>query len=257
MSTAIPPVPAEAAPAPGLSEPQRILNAYFAPAKTFEDIRRNQSWWIPWLLISIAAAAFFFTVEKKVGFDTIVRQQIAHGPEFAQRAMEQLPPEQREKAINQRIAGSRIIYLYFSWAITLISGLILAALLMGAFNFILEADIPFKNALSVTFHALLVRVLAALIGILVLFKGVDPEGFDIQNPIATNLGVLLDPNTSNKFLYHLLSGIDIFTIWLIILLGMGFAIQSRKKKKMSTGTGITTVAVIYGIFLLVRAALPF
>ncbi|MGC2741826.1 MAG: hypothetical protein WA672_01470, partial [Candidatus Angelobacter sp.] len=52
---------------PGLSEPQRLVNTFIAPSKTFTDIRRNASWWVPFLLISIFSISFFVMIDKKVG----------------------------------------------------------------------------------------------------------------------------------------------------------------------------------------------
>jgi hypothetical protein len=239
---------------PGLSESQRILNVFFAPSKTFEDIRRNASWWVPWLLGSIISTCFFLTVDKKIGFETVVNNQMAQAPEFVKRAMERVPPEQQRQSMQRQILGQRIGTLYLGWLFYLIFSVVLAALMMFVFNFILEAGIPFKNALATWFYASLPRaVLFALLGIVVLLIGVDPSGFDLGNPIAANLAAFLDPATSSKFLYRLLGGIDIFAIWAVVLLGMGFARQSRKK--MSAATGITTVAVLYGIYVLGRAGL--
>ena len=58
---------------PFLSEPQRIVNTYVAPGKTFADIRRNASWWAPWVLISIFSWLLVFTVDKKVGYEQVTQ----------------------------------------------------------------------------------------------------------------------------------------------------------------------------------------
>ncbi|HKE33405.1 MAG TPA: hypothetical protein VKD65_16855, partial [Candidatus Angelobacter sp.] len=64
MSTALPSMPT---PTPaGLSEPQRIVNTFVAPSKAFEDIRRNTSWWLPWLIVGIFAAVSFALFLKKI-----------------------------------------------------------------------------------------------------------------------------------------------------------------------------------------------
>jgi hypothetical protein len=39
-------------PAP-LSEPQRLVDVFIAPSKTFTDLRRNASWWAPFLITAI------------------------------------------------------------------------------------------------------------------------------------------------------------------------------------------------------------
>jgi hypothetical protein len=257
MSAAVPPIPSETA-VPHLSEIQRLANIFtFSPSQTFADIRRNPSWWAPFLLVALGLIAFFITVDKKVGFDVIARKANEHLPEFVQKTMEQMPAAERQKARERQIAGQRFGTLYLGWVFHLIGGLITAALLMWFFNFVLEAEVRFKNALSVVFYAWLPKLVFCLLAIAVLLKGVDPEGFDLANPVTTNLAFLLDPNSSSRFLYHLLTGIDVLAIWEVCLMGMGFSMQSVKKKGISTATGITTVAVMYGIFLLGRAALPF
>jgi hypothetical protein len=48
-------------PAP-LSEGARLVNTFIAPSKTFTDLGRNASWWAPFILISVAALAFFVVV---------------------------------------------------------------------------------------------------------------------------------------------------------------------------------------------------
>lgn len=252
MSTPIPPMPTEATPA-GLSEPQRLANAFVAPSKTFEDIRRNSSWWVPWLLGSIIAAAFFFTVDKKIGFETIAKNQMERAGGFAQRAMERLTPEERAQALHRQAVGQRIGSMYFSWLISLLISAVGAAVLMAIFNFVLEANIPFRQALATFFYATLPRSLSLLLGILVLLIGVDASAYDLSNPVASNLGAFLDPATSGKFLFHLAAFIDVFGIWTVILLGMGFAKQS--KKKISSATGITAVGILFAILALGFAAL--
>ena len=252
MSTAVPPIPIEAAPA-RLSEPQRIANAFFAPSRTFQDIRHNASWWVPWLLGSIIAAAFFFTVDKKIGFETIAKNQMENAGGFAQRAMERLTPEQRSQALHRQAIGQRVGTLYFSWLVSLLFSMLIAVVLMAVFNFLLEANIPFRQALATVFYANLPRSLSLILGIVVLLIGVDSAAYDLGNPVASNLAAFLDPATFGKFLYRLGTFIDVFSIWTVILLGMGFAKQS--KKKISTTTGIMTVAILFMICALGFAGL--
>ncbi len=254
MSSGASPIASEATPQP-LSQGGRVLNAFFSPAKTFADIRRSHSWWAPFLLISLAASAFVVTVDKKVGFDVIAAKAMDRMPEFMKNAMQQVPPEQRQARLERQLAGQRFFGTYLSWISVLISGLIVAALVMVAFNFVLEAGVPFNKSLAVVFYAWLPKVVYCLLAIAVMLKGVDPDGFEIENPVTTNLAFLLDPSTSSRFLYHLLSGIDVIAAWEVCLMGMGFAMVANKK--ITTASGITTVAVMYGIYLLIRSVLPF
>src|SRR5689334_18289507 len=105
MSTQ-PPFPAPAEPAapsaqPGLSQMARIINTFVAPRKTFADIRRSASWWAPWLIFSLFLTAFTFTVGKKVGYEAVVNNLVAHSS-LMQRAVDSMTPEQRQTFIAKQ-----------------------------------------------------------------------------------------------------------------------------------------------------------
>jgi hypothetical protein len=48
--------------------------------------------------------------------------------------------------------------------------------------------------------------------------------------------------------------LDVITIWVIILMGIGFKLNSAKPK-LSNGTAITTVFILYMIWRLIQSAL--
>src|SRR5437879_3670736 len=103
MSTPQPPFSAPAEPSapadqtaqPGLSQVARVINTFIAPSKTFLDIRRSASWWLPWLLGTLSVMAFLYTVEKKVGYDAIINSRFAHAS-FLQKTLDRLTPEQKQ-----------------------------------------------------------------------------------------------------------------------------------------------------------------
>jgi hypothetical protein len=69
--------PPQSSPEPApLSEGQRIAYTFFAPSKTFTDLRRNASWWGPFVLIVIVSFLFCYTVDQKVGFRKVTENII-------------------------------------------------------------------------------------------------------------------------------------------------------------------------------------
>lgn len=239
---------------PPLSEPARIINTFVAPSKTFIDIRRNASWWVPWLLGTIIFMGFIYTVEKKVGWEAVVNYRLTHAS-FMQRIMSQMPPEQKQAMIDRQVAGGPR-QLYTTPIFGLLFYLVVAALLMATFNFGFGSKIKFKTALAVLSYGWLPRIITAIVSMIVLAVGVEPEGFDMENPIATHLGVLLGSNTDSRYLYHLLTSIDVISIWWVCLVGLGFALVSERK--ISKGAAITAVAAWYVVGVLLRVAItPF
>ena len=93
-----PPLPASAPEPAGLSEGARIVDTFIAPSKTFTDIRRNASWWGPWVLISIFSLIFIYAMSSKVGFEQISKNQIAHSKRADQ--FDKLPADQQAQQLK-------------------------------------------------------------------------------------------------------------------------------------------------------------
>ena len=230
---------------PGLSEPARIINTFIAPGKTFEDIKRKSSWWVPFVLSSVFAIAFFVTIDKKVGFDQVTRDMMSHNSQIQQQT-----PEQQERTI----ALVSTITKYSGYAaplFVLLYGLVIAAVLLATFNFALQAEVTFGRSLAIVFYSWLPGIVASTLGIISLMIG-NPDNFHLQNPVATNPAYFLDQATTSKFLYAFLTAFDVITLWTVVLMGIGFAVNS--KKKLSTSTAIMVVAGWFFLAKLIAAA---
>jgi hypothetical protein len=214
--------PAETGPA--LSEVTRLVDTFVAPAKTFSDIRRCSRWWLPFLVSVLVSYVFVYAVEQKVGWDQVVTNVVKQTPKQQERfaAME---PMQAAEA-RQTMANS---YRYFSWGfplLTLIVASLSAAVLLATVNFGFGGEATFGRMFAVWMYGTLPLAIKGLLGALVLFAGMSPEQFNLQNAAGTNVGYYL-PSDMNKGLITLASSIDIFTIWTVVLLIIGCSIVAR------------------------------
>jgi hypothetical protein len=235
---------------PGLSEPQRLLNVFIAPRKTFEDLKRKPSWWVPWLVTAIFILIFGVVAVQKIDMVQFLQREIDKSPS-AQRRMEQLTPEQRERGLAIQATGTKVVF-YIYPLFTLIGGLIIAAVLMAVFNFLLGAEVPFQRAMAVVFYTYVPLIISTILLTLSVLFSSDPNTIDLTNPMPTNPGFFMDPQ-GNKFIYAIVSSLDIFSIWVVTLLGLGFASASSNRKP-SVSTGITTMFIVFAIFVFGRAA---
>ena len=105
MNDAVASVPPDDKP---LTEVERVVDTFVAPSKTFTDIRRNASWWVPWLLMSVFGLAMVFVVDKKLGMDTAYENQLRLSPKQMDK-IDQLPPDQ--KATQMRIGATITRYI--------------------------------------------------------------------------------------------------------------------------------------------------
>lgn len=230
-------------PAP-LSEGQRLINIFFAPSKTCTDLRRNASWWAPFLIIAIVALLFVYVVDQKVGFQKVSENMIQLQPKQADR-IDRLPADQRQKVMQQQATVTRIISYAFPM-IALVFYAIFAAVLFATLKFGASADLKYKTLFALIVYTRLPQLLATLLAIVSLLAGVSGDGFNLENPAATNPGYFVAPDGS-AVLRALLTPLDIFTLWTLALTAIGITCISRVKRG-------TAFAVVFGWFAVVVLA---
>jgi hypothetical protein len=211
----------------GLSQGERLIDTFVAPSKTFTDILRSTSWWLPLIVLFLGSLLFSYSIDKKVGFDAVAQQQLEKMP--AQEAqVDAMAPADKARVIHQRAAGTKFTTYGFVVVILIIVA-IHALLLWASFNFGLGAKTTFPQVFAVIMYAGLPKIFISLIGSILLFAGVGIDGFDVQNPAGTNIGYFL----SGPALRAAGGFFDIFGLWSLALLIIGMAIISRKSTMQS------------------------
>jgi len=241
-STPAPPSTSEPAP---LSEVARLIDVFIAPTKTFTDLRRSAMWWAPFLILVIGSIAFTHAVDRNIGFRKVVDNQIQMSPKAAER-LDRLSPEDRDKQIEARVVGTR----YFSYGygvFILIWNVAVALILFATFKLVAGADLKAKTSIAIVMYASLPLVLRTILAIASILAGVNADSFNIQNPVATNLGYFLDPNSS-RFLYGLGTAVDVFMIWSLVLTAIGFTCVSKLKRS-------TALLGVFGWYVVVFVGL--
>ncbi|HUI85382.1 MAG TPA: YIP1 family protein [Candidatus Binatia bacterium] len=240
MSSAAPAVPpTEEQP---LSEAQRIVDTFVAPTKTFTDLRRSANWLMPWLLMAIASIAMVAVVDRKLGMEKVVENQLALQPKQAAQ-LDKLSPEQRASQMQTIIKFNYVVAYGYPVMIIVILAVV-AGVLLASFNFGLGAELRFNQCVAVCMYASLPFIPKALIAIVAVALG-GAEGFTFQNPVASNLSGLVDP--SSHFLYTLATSLDLFTIWTLVLSGIGFSSLTRLRRG-------TCMGVVFGWWAIVVLA---
>ena len=215
--------------APGLSQWQRITNAFTAPSKTFQDIKLgHKSWWLPFIIYVVLGFAFYGVVNAKVGMRQVSENQIKLSPK-AEEQMAALTPEQREQRMNISVKFTQGIFLA-SPIFLLAMGAVISAVMLGTINFGFGGRAKFGSVFAVWMYAMLPSCIKTILGIVVLYAGTAPESFNIKNFAPTNIGAFLSPTDMNPGLYSFLTSIDVITIWTLVLVGIGTAMVAGVKR---------------------------
>jgi hypothetical protein len=211
----------------GLSQIERVIDTFTAPSKTFEDIRRSTSWWLPWLLAVIVGLGFTFAVQQKVGWAQVYDNVLHQSPKQMQR-FDQMQPAQAASVKSIGVKSTQISSYAFP-VLGLILAAIVAGVLMATINFGFGGKATYSQMFAVYYYAGLPLLLKYILAIITLYAGLDPTAFNIKNPVGTNLGYYLG-SSAPAWLTSLCSSLDIFTLWTAILLVIGCAAVGRIKK---------------------------
>ncbi len=231
----------EAGSTAGLSQGERVIDAFVAPSKTFTDILRSQSWWLPFLIVLVVGYGFVFTVEKKVGWDQVLENSLKTNTSQAE-SISNAPADQQATIRSRMVIGYKVVSYIFP-AFVLLYWVVAAGVMLATLNFGFGGVAKYGQLFAVFVYAGLPGIIKSMLSIIVLFAGLGAESFNLQNPVGTNLGYYLSPE-SPKWLISLGTSIDIFTIWTVILLVIGCSIVAKVKR------GSAAVAVV-GWWLLI------
>jgi hypothetical protein len=233
---------------PGLTQTQRVMDAFTAPSKTFEDIKRgNASWWLPFILFVVVGTALWATVTSKVTWEQVRDNGFRMAPKSAER-LDSLPPDQKEQQLRIAAVSQKYIWLLAPVGVLLMD-LIAAGILLGTINFGFGGKASFGKVLAVIWYGGLPGLVKLFLGIVGLYVGVTAESFLPQNPAGTNLGYYLDPVETNKALYSLAISIDPIVIWSLILTSIGLAMVAGTKRSAGYAAvfGWWIVALVVGV----------
>jgi hypothetical protein len=203
----------------------RWINVYVSPGSAFEDVARKPEFIYPLIIGVVGALAVTETMLAKIGMERIVRNAI----EQSGRASN-IPAEQIEQAVERGASIGVVVAHLGALLGPPIFLVILAALGLAFVNGIFGAKLDFKTSLSVAGYANLPGFVGALMAIGVILFG-DVETFNPNNPAPTNLGFFLNPLETSKPLMALASSLDLFSFWILALLGIGYSEATKRQVK--------------------------
>ncbi|HEY0797332.1 MAG TPA: YIP1 family protein [Acidisarcina sp.] len=210
-----------------LSQGQRVIYTFTAPSRTFTDIIRDRSWWLPFLLTLIVSYVFIFAMVQKVGWEKLTASGMKQNAAQAER-VNNMPADQKAVAMRQAMMFTKGITLGYP-VVALLMVAIISLGLWGTINFIFGGKATYGEIFAVWMYASLPLMVKGLLGAASLFAGLDSEAFNIQNPVGTNIGYYLPPDSA-KWLLSLGSWFDVITIWHLVLGSIGIAIVARVKR---------------------------
>jgi ABC-type multidrug transport system fused ATPase/permease subunit len=224
-----------------LSQGGRVYNLFFAPTRTFADIRVNKSWWVPFLLTVICSYMLTLSGAAKIGFHQLTVNAVSSNTNSL---TEDMLPEQRESTIST--AETTLKISAFSAPVLILLYNVLYALVLWAGIALAGGQANFASIFAVLLYSDLIQNIRAIGSVIVLFVGGDPTSFNIQNALGTNPGFYIDRDAA-PWLRTLLETMDLVTVWYLLLITFGCAVVGKISRTSSA-------VVVFGLWFVIVLA---
>jgi hypothetical protein len=221
----------------------RFVGVIVSPREVFEVVAAHPSWLMMAIVVVVLTAAptlwFQSTdVGRQATLDESVRQVQAFGVTVSDQMYEAMRKSIMEPSAI-RMAGSVVAMI----AMPLVMWALIAGLAMGIVGVLMGGSGTFKKAFSAVVHSSVIGVIGVLV--------VTPLNYARESlTSATNLGVLMPFLPDGSFLARLFGMMDLFRLWWLFVLAIGFGMVFKKK----TGTMATLLFGIYAVIAIGFAA---
>jgi Yip1 domain len=231
----------------------RLTGTLLSPGETFADVNRKPTWIAP-MIIAIAtvlASTFFFQWRVHPDWDSIMRNQMKKQMERSNQSLTEEQMQQRVEVGKSIAKFSPIIAAVFTPIIYVILAGIFALGLM-----FIQAQTTFKKILSVVaWSSAAIGIVATVVTMASLMvrdaeslRSIDPT--QSAGIVPSNLAAFL-PSDTSAVIKSVAGSLDIFTIWILIILSIGFA-SIAGSRKITTGKTATVVFGFWLVFVLIK-----
>ena len=215
---------------PGLSY-RGLYEIFFQPVTFFEKLKGTPKVLIPYLVFAVLIVTFFWFAQ-----DLIYEMQV-QSEQFQEQMQGQTitPDVERVMKISSVVFGSLTICLSPLLAV-------LFALFWG--NFVYAGKASFKTLLSVMVYSELIYA----VGIIVLLPLMLAKGSIL---VSLSLGVLVANAGPENLLFLILSKVDVFIIWEIIVVGIGLSIVyglQRNRGYLLSVLSMGMISILHVVF---------
>ncbi len=222
----------------------RAIRVLFSPSQVYGELEKRPEWLAP-LLICVLIAV----LSSAILIPSVI------GPQQVEQLEQRGLTEEQMEAARPWVEGNRILVMGIVMAaigtpiVLLIAGLVLhlvcAVILGGQANFV--------RTFSVITFAWMVSLPESIIKVPISLATKTAE-------VQTSLALLMTRDASagfwHRFLYSFLNHVDIFTVWRILLVGLGVSVMFRFSRQKSYYAVVGLWLVVAVLLSVLGAVMP-
>ena len=224
----------EGEPAPTKASPwEDFVDIFYAPSSVFAR-RADGKFGMPMLILVIAAVILFYLTRNAM--QPIMDAEFARNTAAAMRKNPNITADQMatSKAFFEKLGP-----IFFAVVLTIsMFGTGVVLWLVGK---LFDARESVAAAITIAVYSEIPRLLQVLVNAAqALFM--SPDSLNAANSVQLNLARFMDPDKTSPVLIALGSRVDLFTIWVTVLLAIGIHVIGKiPKQQAAIAAGITWV----------------
>ncbi len=224
------PAPAGATtPATPASRWEDFVDIFYAPSQVFAR-RTGSGFGLPMLVVTLLLV--LLAVANSGVMQPIMDAEFTRSTAAAMRKDPRITAEMMERG---RSFGEAIAK--YGAIVFVPVGIFLTGLMLWLIGKFFDARQQLADAIMVASYAFMPRVLeAVLAGVQGLL--IDPANLNGRFKLSLGVGRFLDPDTASPVMLALLGRIDVFTIWVTVLLVIGLSVTGRIPRARAAVAGV-------------------
>lgn len=215
----------------------RLIGVLTAPEKTFRSIAEKPTWAVVLIVLIALGVGVGVLMTGKIDWAEVTRDSIeARGQD--------VPEEQLERIIDFQEKFGPVFVVGGPLVVGPLIYLLLAVVFLVVLK-LMSGEIDFKRSFSVVLHSMMPQAVSAVLSIPVVLGKDEFSAEDLQDGsvLTSNLSALA-PEEASPALISMLSSLDLFSIWVLVLLVIGYSTVARVSKGKVT-VGVVTLWVLY------------
>jgi len=220
----------------------RLVGALLSPIKTFESINARPTWALALIVLIVASLIVTIVVVPKIDMQAAIQKRM-------ERQNQQLSAEQMERISSMAEKMKWISPI--SGVVIQVAVYFLLALIFWVLFRLIGGEFSYMRSVAVTTHAYLPQVLSALLTLPILIKASTLDPTAVRNGmLKSNLSFLAGDGTS-AFARSILSSLDVFSLWTVLLLMLGYSIVAKARRS----TSFLVIACLWALYIVGKAGL--
>jgi hypothetical protein len=195
-----------------------FIDIFYQPSQVFER-RREGKFGLALLALVVISGILFFALRN--GIAPIMDAEMAKAAAAMAAKNPQITPDQiaAQQSMMEKFAG-------IGYVIFLPIGIVVTAALLWIAGKIVGASAAFAAAMMIATYSQVPRIVEMVLNA-VQGLVLSPESITSRYSVQLGPARFFDGASANPFLLVILGGLDLFTIWVTVLLAIGLAVIAR------------------------------